>query len=238
MGTTGGPVGSNAQQDAGRHAAGGTRDYVVPNPSSSRRAHHMAQTKATARKLATKAEWTLLEPSFPPLLKELTPGRLKQKIVRARKLADKYRDKARQQKGEARGKRDAKGTRAAKGAAGTVRKQELFAEARTRFEAQLEKLEAKAAKEAAKALKAAERAEKAAAKRAKAAGGAVKSAAKKAGTAAKRAARDAAATARKAVSKASRGARKSAVFTRTSSRKHQAHVGARGRRRQARRDSR
>lgn len=111
----------------------------------------MATSKATARKLATKAEWTLLEYSFAPELKTLTPARLKQKAVRARTLQDKYRDKARQQKGEMRGKRTPTGTRAAKGNASTVAKQELFAEARARFEEQLTKVEAKAAKDAAKA---------------------------------------------------------------------------------------
>jgi len=199
----------------------------------------MAITKSAARKLATKAEWALLEVSFPPLLKDITPGRLKQKITRARKLQDKFRDLARQQRGEARGKRRVKGTRPAAGNTNTLAKQEIFSEALGRFEAQLVKIEAKAAKEVARKEKAAE---KAAAKAAKAkapkAAKAAKSAAPKAGATTKRAANQATATARKAVSKASRGARKAAVFTRTSSAKHQGHVGARGRRRQARRDSR
>lgn len=198
----------------------------------------MAHTKTAARKLATQAEWTLLEVSFPPLLKDITPGRLKQKITRARKLQDKYRDLARQQRGEARGKRQAKSTRAAAGNANTVIKQEIFTEARERFEAQLAKLEAKVAKELARKEAAAEKkaakAEKQAAKLAKPA----KTSARKTGVATKRAASKATTSARKAVSKASRGARKAAVFTRTSSAKHQGHVGSRGRRRQARRDSR
>jgi hypothetical protein len=188
----------------------------------------VAHTKTAARKLATQAEWALLEVSFPPQLKDITPGRLKQKITRARKLQDKYRDLARQQRGEARGKRQVKGTRAAAGNANTVIKQEIFTEARERFEAQLAKLEAKAAKELARKEAAAE---KKAAKSAKAA-------ARKTGAATKRAATKATTTARKAVSKASRGARKAAVFTRTSSAKHKGHVGARGRRNQARRDAR
>ncbi len=199
----------------------------------------MAHTKTAARKLATQAEWALLEVSFPPLLKDITPGRLKQKITRARKLQDKYRDLARQQRGEARGKRQAKSTRAAAGNANTVIKQEIFTEARERFEAQQAKLEAKAAKELARKEAAAE---KKAAKAAKQAGKATKVAKKvtrtKTGAATKRASTKAKTTARKAVSKASRGARKAAVFTRTSSAKHQGHVGSRGRRRQARRDSR
>ncbi len=184
----------------------------------------MATSKAAARKLATQAEWTLLEASFPPELKALTPARLKQKITRARKLQDKYRDKARQQKGEMRGKRTPMGTRAAKGNANTVAKQELFAEARERFEAQHAKLEAKAAKEAAQAAAKAEKAATRAATRARTPTG---------GTAAK-----ATNTARRAVSKASRGARKATALTRSNSKAQQAHVGARGRRRQARRDAR
>lgn len=203
----------------------------------------MAHTKTAARKLATQAEWALLEVSFPPLLKDITPGRLKQKITRARKLQDKYRDLARQQRGEARGKRQAKSTRAAAGNANTVIKQEIFTEARERFEAQQAKLEAKAAKELARKEAAAN---KKSAKAAKQAGKATKVAKKvtrtktgaKTGAATKRASTKATTTARKAVSKASRGARKAAVFTRTSSAKHQGHVGSRGRRRQARRDSR
>jgi hypothetical protein len=117
----------------------------------------MTQTKAMARKLATKAEWVLLERSFPPLLKEITVGRLKQKVTLARKLQDKYRDLARQQRGEARGKRRAKGARPAAGNANTMVKHEIFAEALSRFETQLAKLEAKAAKESARQQRAAER---------------------------------------------------------------------------------
>ncbi len=191
----------------------------------------MAQTKATARKLATQAEWTLLEQSFPPLLKDITPGRLKQKVTRARKLQDKYRDLSRQQRGEARGKRRVKGTRPAAGNTNTVTKHEIFAEALERFEAQLAKLEAKAAKELARKEKTAEKSASRVAKSAK-------GSARKKGAATKRATASATALSRKAVSKSSRGARKAAEFTRTSSNKHQGHVGARGRRRQARRDSR
>jgi hypothetical protein len=191
----------------------------------------MAHTRTAARKLATQAEWALLEVSFPPLLKEITPGRLKQKITRARKLQDKYRDLARQQRGEARGKRQATGTRAATGNANTVAKQEIFTEARERFEAQLEKLEAKVAKELARKEAAAD---KKAASREKAA----LKMARTTATAAKRAATKATNTARQAVSKASRGARKAAGLSRTSRVKHQGHASARGRRRQARRDSR
>lgn len=184
----------------------------------------MAHTKSAARKLASTAELTLLEFSFPPALKDITPGRLKQKITRARTLRDKYTDLAQQQRGEARGKRKAKGTQPAQGNANTVAKHEMFDEALTRFEAQLEKLEAKAAKELA-------RKEATATKRAQ-------KTARKTGVVAKRAAGKSRATARKAVSRSARGARKDAAVARSGSVTHQGHVSSRGRRRQAKRDSR
>ncbi len=203
----------------------------------------MTISKPAARKLATQVEWTLLESSYAPLLKEITPGRLKQKITRARKLQDKYRDLARQQRGEARGKRQAKGTRPAAGNDNTVNKQLMFSEALERFEVQLGRIEAKAAKEAA-------RAEKAKAKRAPAAS--KKTAGKTAGKTAKKVAKRGAKVAKrnsaskvagkkaamKRVSKLARASRKQSKLNRSGAVAHQAHVGSRGRRQQARRDSR
>jgi len=195
----------------------------------------MTITKPSARKLATQAEWTLLETSYAPLLKDITLGRLKQKITRARKLQDKYRDLARQQRGEARGKRRAKSTRPAAGNENTVNKQLLFTEALERFQGQLTKLESKAAKELA-------RKEKATSKRASSAKKTVaKKNARKASTkAARNAAPTVAAkrTSLRTASKLARGARKQGKLDRTGATAHQAHVGSRGRRRQARRDSR
>lgn len=203
----------------------------------------MTITKPSARKLATQAEWTLLETSYAPLLKDITLGRLKQKITRARKLQDKYRDLARQQRGEARGKRRAKSTRPVAGNENTVNKQLLFTEALERFQGQLTKLESKAAKELA-------RKEKATSKRASSAKKTVaKKNARKASTNAARkastkAARNAAPTVAakrtslRTASKLARGARKQGKLDRTGATAHQAHVGSRGRRRQARRDSR
>jgi len=195
----------------------------------------MTITKPSARKLATQAEWTLLETSYAPLLKDITLGRLKQKITRARKLQDKYRDLARQQRGEARGKRRAKSTRPAAGNENTVNKQLLFTEALERFQGQLTKLESKAARELA-------RKEKATSKRASSAKKTVaKKNARKASTkAARNAAPTVAAkrTSLRTASKLARGARKQGKLDRTGATAHQAHVGSRGRRRQARRDSR
>jgi hypothetical protein len=50
---------------------------------------------ATARKLATPTEWTLLASSYSRAIadKSLTPARLRQKAARAQQLHDKYRDR-------------------------------------------------------------------------------------------------------------------------------------------------
>jgi hypothetical protein len=94
----------------------------------------MAIARSTAERLSTAAELQLVEASYPATAKQLTPGRLRQKIQRARKLRDKYRDLSKRQRLEARGKRDASGTRPAKGNANTERKAELFQEVLERFE--------------------------------------------------------------------------------------------------------
>jgi len=49
------------------------------------RVHH-----ATARKLATKAEWSVLESSFGAALTDLTAARLAQRITRAKTMRDKH----------------------------------------------------------------------------------------------------------------------------------------------------
>lgn len=180
----------------------------------------MPVSKSSARKLATKAEWELLESSHGNALKALTPSQLKQRVVRARKLQDKYRDRARQQRGEARGKRQARRTRAAEGSANTRLKQSVFTEARLRFEAQLARLQAAATREAEReARRAARAAARAAARRPSSRSGRKASAAK-------------------ASTAASRSARKASAFTRQATAAKRAHAGARGRRRQGRRDSR
>lgn len=202
----------------------------------------MAITKPTARKLATQLEWTLLESSFAPLLKDITIGRLRQKITRARKYQDKYRALERQQRGEARGKRKPKGTRPSGDNERTVQKHTLFTEARERFEAQLEKLEAREARTAKRAAPAKT------SKSAKRAAPAKKTASARRpaqpvsdvmdGALTKRDQLRARQTAREAMSEHSLLARKQASLEHTGAIAHQAHVGARGRRRQARRDSR
>jgi hypothetical protein len=195
----------------------------------------MTISKPAARKLATQAEWTLLEMSYAPALKEITLGRLKQKVTRARKLQDKYRDLARQQRGEARGKRRVKGTRPAAGNVNTVNKQMMFAEALERFQGQLVKLEAKVAKEAARKAKALGKRRPAAAR--KTTKTATRTAAKKA-AGAKAPKVKAKRTALLAGSKATRGVRKSAKLSRKGVAAQRGHIGARGKRQQARRDGR
>ncbi len=105
----------------------------------------MSVHHATARKLATEAEWALLETSRARAITTLTPARLAQQIARTRTLRDKYRDLAEQQRGEARGKRKPQSTRAAEGNSNTVVKEQIFAEALERFEARLAIVTAKAA---------------------------------------------------------------------------------------------
>lgn len=204
----------------------------------------MPVTKATVRKLATQSEWQLLVPSFGSAIKDITAGRLKQKITRARKLQDKYRDLARQQQGEARGKRRAKSTRAAEGNANTLAKQELFTEALGRFEAQLAKLTARAEREAARGAKAASRTAsgkqsiaRKATRSPRASGVQPETAMTDDASSPWSEAALARATSRQTVSANSRGPRKAAALTRQSGAAHHGHVGSRGRRNQARRDS-
>lgn len=97
----------------------------------------MPISRLTAQRLCTKPEFELVEASFPARAKQLTPGRLRQKVVRARKLRDKYRDLAKRQRLEARGKRAPQRSRPAQGNENTDRKAQLFQETLDRFETQL-----------------------------------------------------------------------------------------------------
>jgi hypothetical protein len=97
----------------------------------------MAITRITAQRLCTAPEFELFEASLPPSAKQLTPGRLRQKVTRARRLRDKYRDLAKRQRLEARGKRAPQRARPAQGQENTERKAQLFQETLERFETQL-----------------------------------------------------------------------------------------------------
>jgi hypothetical protein len=102
----------------------------------------MAISRTTARRLCTKPEFELVEASFAPHVKTLSPARLRQKVARTRRLRDKYRDLARRQRLEARGKRSPQRARPAQGHDNTDRKATLFQEVLDRFEAQLGRAEA------------------------------------------------------------------------------------------------
>jgi len=101
----------------------------------------VAISKKDARPLFTKREWEMVSQSWNPELSRVTEGRLRQKVQRARTLRDKYRDLARQQAGEARGKRSPRSTRPAQGNENTLRKAQVFDEALERFQARLTEVE-------------------------------------------------------------------------------------------------
>jgi hypothetical protein len=94
----------------------------------------MAISRSSAERLCSGPELELVEASYPANAKQLSPARLQQKIQRARRLRDKYRDLAKQQRGEARGKRQARSTRASRGNENTVRNAQLFAEVLDRLQ--------------------------------------------------------------------------------------------------------
>ncbi len=102
----------------------------------------MSISLAAARKLCTKPEFNLVQHGTKQGMKQLTPARLRQKVTRARTLREKYRDLTKQQRGEARGKRQAKGARPAQSSDNTRKKAEIFDELLSRFQQQLELVEA------------------------------------------------------------------------------------------------
>ncbi len=197
-----------------------------------------------AKKVLTKAEFDFFLSSQPRAVQQIPYGRLKQKVARARTLRDKYRALAKQQRREMRGKAAPKSSRAAQGNERTKLKEQIFVEVLARYQAALKA----APKPAAKKPKAApgrkkKVAKKKAAKKPPAKKKAKKKAAKKKGSkkkaAKKRAKRKA--PAKSKVGKSSRAraiAAKRAKVRRSGATKHQGHVSSRGRRNQAKRDSR
>jgi hypothetical protein len=93
----------------------------------------MAVSMAKAREVCNKAEMELVESSFSPAVKRLTPARLKSKIGRARKMADKFNDLSRKQNRST--KESASGRDNAN--ARTALKATVFAETVERFERRL-----------------------------------------------------------------------------------------------------
>jgi hypothetical protein len=94
-------------------------------------------SRSTAARLCTGHELELVEASYPAGLEQLTPGRLRQKVERARRLRDLYRDRADRQTLAARARAAPQGSRPARADTEAERKAQLFDEALGRFEAQL-----------------------------------------------------------------------------------------------------
>jgi len=102
----------------------------------------MAINMNQVRALCTKSEKELFDSSSAKKIKELTPARLKNKVERSRKLRDKYRDLAEKQRREMRGKQPSHNPGSAKSNDATRTKQQLFQELMERFQAALKDAEA------------------------------------------------------------------------------------------------
>lgn len=101
----------------------------------------MPVTLAKAKELCTAAEHRIVKSSHPREIIGLTAARLREKIALARKLRDKWRDEARRQRRESRGKQRARGSRAATDNRRTVLKATIFDETLARFTTRLAELE-------------------------------------------------------------------------------------------------
>jgi hypothetical protein len=91
-----------------------------------------------AKDICNADEFKLVEASLPPRIDGVTPGRLRQKIERSRKLQDKYRDLSRKQN---RTTKASDTDRTRKANERTAQKAQLFAEVRERFEERLAKVQ-------------------------------------------------------------------------------------------------
>lgn len=99
----------------------------------------MAISLRQARPYLTSSEAELVHWSTSKRVEGLPPARLRQKLERARKLRDKYRGLAERQRREARRKQDPRrGQRPAEGNKATAMKQQVFSETAERFEKALE----------------------------------------------------------------------------------------------------
>lgn len=192
----------------------------------------MPVPRARALRLAAVSERSLLESSFGRSLTELSDARLKQKIPRARTLRDKYRDLAKRQRLEARGKRQPQRRRPARGNENTLLKATIFDEALGRLQAERDRRSEQEERAAA-----AERRQSIKGARGKSSARGRTSPAPKT-----RGVNPWAAGARKSSARAhssgSRGKRKRRALERSGVGKTQKHSAARTRRAQARRDSR
>jgi hypothetical protein len=188
-----------------------------------------------ALRLCTATEAKLILESSPKNIGAFTVAGLKSRVERSRKVRDKYRALARQQRGEVKGSRAPKSTRAAEGNENTLYKAELFDQTLENYQSRQQKLEAEAQKQRDLAAKK----KAAAAKKKEAAALKEEKSKKRAATGAKKAGE------RQAKKKATRvqAKRKSEPFkgekkTQASQVKRQASQKALGRRSQAARDSR
>ncbi|NOK16700.1 hypothetical protein [Corallococcus carmarthensis] len=176
--------------------------------------------------LLTEREAQLVLSSAPRNLAELTPRELRGRILRTRRLMEKYQDAAQRQRREALRKTVPSRSRRAEGNINTVQKAEYFALTLERFEKRLALLERKAQVRARAASSPAPRR----AKRVAAGGRKPARRTRAAGRTAK------AAVSRKRTSRQKRGG--ALKQERFASLKRQAQASGRGRRTQARRDSR
>jgi hypothetical protein len=121
---------------------GGRRGILglVHLPTRSGDETKMPVSRSQAREICTKPEMELVEASFPPSVNALSPARLRQKVSRARRLQDKFRDLAQKQNRASKG--DTPTGRGPRANARTERKARLFDETRARFEKRLEQAEA------------------------------------------------------------------------------------------------
>jgi len=94
----------------------------------------MAITQILAKKWCTKGEMEVIGNSFGEGYKKLPEARLKQKVSLTRKMRDKFRDLAKRQRLEVRGKSSPRGVKAATDNIMTSKKAQLFDEALKRYE--------------------------------------------------------------------------------------------------------
>ena len=101
----------------------------------------MAANSIVARKLCTNSEFELFTSSLQKNIRPLDEKTLKSRIVRSRKLRDKYHHVANRQDREARGKQPPRRRNSSQGSVATRKKEQLFSESLERFEKRYEELE-------------------------------------------------------------------------------------------------
>jgi hypothetical protein len=110
----------------------------------------MKLSQDTIQRLMTKEEAEFIQSLAAGRLEDTTPARLRQKLGRARRLRDKYRDLAHRQRGEMRGKAKPRSTRPARSNENTLRKVQVFEWAIDRITTRLQAADETAEQAAAK----------------------------------------------------------------------------------------